>query len=257
LKSDFSLRDPTKSRVRNSAAKIIDRALSEGRTSLLETEAEGIARSFGINVARSALARNVDEAVQFSKRIGLPVVMKIVSPDILHKSDIGGVVPNVETLAEVRSAYADITRNAKKSNRKARIDGILIQKMAPKTSEFVVGAVRDPQFGPTLMFGLGGIYVELFKDVSFRLAPISKAEAIKMMAETKSSKLLTGFRGSKPLDQDSAASAIVAVGEMMSKLRSIESIDINPLLVYPKGSTAVDVRIIVAKPSKTTSDKIY
>jgi succinyl-CoA synthetase beta subunit len=234
---------------KNTVSQIIDQALRDGRNSLLENEAERVAKLFGINVPRSFLAASENDAVEDAKRIGFPVVMKIVSADILHKSDVGGVIPSVTTPKGVRQAYAELFRHAKIANRKARIEGILVQKMVPKTFEFVVGGVRDPQFGPTVMFGLGGIYVELFKDVSFRLAPLSKSEAVSMTSEIKSAKLLDGFRGSPPLDRNSAALAIVAVGNMMSKLEQVESIDINPLLVYPKGSIAVDVRVILSKMS--------
>jgi acetate---CoA ligase (ADP-forming) subunit beta len=228
---------------------IVETAWKEGKTSLLEPEAEQLAKAYGLQVPPSALAVSEAEAVRFAKKIGFPLVMKIVSPDILHKSDAGGVFSGIASVSEASKAYQVIIKNAKKANAKARIDGVLVQKMAPKANEFVVGGVRDPQFGPTIMFGLGGIYVELFKDVAFRLAPVSKSEALSMMGEIKSSKLLTGFRGSEPLDQDSAAKAISAVGKMMIEMKKIESIDINPLFIYPKGSIAVDVRIILSKAS--------
>jgi acetate---CoA ligase (ADP-forming) subunit beta len=233
----------------NSASRIVSKAFEEGRNSLIETESERVAKLFGIKVPQSRLVSNAGEAVRAAKSIGLPVVMKIVSPDILHKSDVGGVIGNVVNLKQVRSAFSELYRNARRANSKARIEGVLVQKMAPKTSEFVVGAIRDPQFGPTVMFGLGGIYVELFKDVSFRLAPLKKSEALDMMGEVKSAKLLDGFRGSPPLDRNSVASTIVSVGDLMSKLKRVESIDINPLLVYPKGVIAVDVRMILQKVS--------
>jgi acyl-CoA synthetase (NDP forming) len=229
--------------------KIIASALLQGRSALLETEAEHVSRYFGLRVPRSGLARTEAEALKLSQKIGFPVVMKIVSPDILHKSDVGGVVPNITTSSLVRESFRAIIRNAKKSNSTVRIEGVLVQKMAEKTFEFVVGGIRDPQFGPLVMFGLGGIYIELFKDVAFRLAPVTRMEARSMMAETKSSRLLTGFRGSKPLDQGSAGAAVSSVGKMMTSLKEIESIDINPLLVYPKGAIAVDVRIVLRKSS--------
>jgi acyl-CoA synthetase (NDP forming) len=226
------------------ALNVIQKAISEGRKSLLEYESEAVAKEYGISVAQGELATNEDEALKVARRIGFPLVMKIVSPDILHKSDIGGVKTDVGSEVDVRKSFKEILNNAKTKD-KARIIGIYVQRMAPKANEFVVGGLRDPQFGPTVMFGLGGIYVEIFKDVSLRLAPLSKEEAVSMVKEIKSAPLLMGFRGSKPLDLDSVGRTIVAVGEIMNNLNDVDSIDINPLLVYEKGTIAVDVRIIL------------
>ena len=232
-------------RVQSKSSRWISNAFDSGRKSLLEHEAELVAREYGIKVPSSGLARNEKEALAFARRIGYPLVMKIVSQDILHKSDVGGVKTDISSQKEVSASFKEILRNAKKSNPKARIDGILIQRQAQKSYEFVVGATRDPQFGPTIMFGLGGIYVELFKDVAFRLAPVSEEEALDMIKETKSYKLLTGFRGSAPLDINAVVNTIRAVGELMVHETHVESLDINPLFVYSKGSLAVDVRIIL------------
>jgi acetate---CoA ligase (ADP-forming) subunit beta len=227
------------------ASMIIERAIREGRGSLLEIEAEKIAGSFGIKTEASRLAKSETEAITIAKKIGFPLVMKIVSPDVIHKSDVGGVIPGVQNLKEARTSYRQILANVMRSNQKARIIGVLLQRMAPKTFEFVAGGLRDSQFGPTVMFGLGGIYVELFRDVTFRLAPLKKSQALAMLEDVKSSKIISGFRGSEPLDRNSIAEVLIAVGDMMTKLKHIESIDINPLLVYPKGSIAVDVRIMI------------
>lgn len=237
-------------KARDRATTLIRSALEAEKTSLLEYEAEEVAKQYGIKAANSGLAQSEKQAEAVSKKVGFPVVMKIVSQDILHKSDLGGVKINVTSSKEAKNAYSEILRNAKRSNRKARIEGVLVQKMAPKAPEFVVGGIRDLQFGPTVMFGLGGIYVELFKDVAFRIAPISEEEALSMMKETKSYSLLTGFRGSKPLDVRAAARTIMAVGELMSDQAEVDSVDINPLFIYPKGVMAVDVRVILRKPSK-------
>ncbi len=226
-------------------SKLIADAFGSGRKSLLEHEAELVAREYGIKEPASKLATNEEQALSFAKRVGYPLVMKIVSQDILHKSDVGGVKTDISSQKLVRPTFKEILRNAKKSNPKARIGGILIQRQAEKSYEFVVGATRDPQFGPTIMFGLGGIYVELFKDVAFRLAPVSREEALDMIKETRSYKLLTGFRGSKPLDTNAVVDTIRAVGELMVREPHVESLDINPLFVYPKGALAVDVRIIL------------
>ncbi len=237
-------------KARDKATALIRSALEAEKTSLLEREAEEVAKQYGIKAASSGLAQSEKQAEALSKKVGFPVVMKIVSRDILHKSDLGGVKINLTSTEEAKKAYREILRNAKRSNRKARIEGVLVQKMAPKAPEFVVGGTRDPQFGPTVMFGLGGIYVELFKDVAFRIAPISEEEALSMMKETKSYSLLTGFRGSKPLDIRAAAKTIMAVGELMIDQPEVDSVDINPLFIYPKGAMAVDVRVILKKPAK-------
>jgi acyl-CoA synthetase (NDP forming) len=237
----------TNKKAQERASQIIQGALESNRFSLFENESEEIARLYDIEVAPSGLAKSAREAEQISKKIRFPVVMKIVSQDILHKSDVGGVKTAISSTNEVKKAYLEILRNVRKAERKARIEGVLIQKMAPRSPEFVAGAIRDAQFGPTVMFGLGGIYVELFKDVEFRIAPVNEEEAISMMKETKSYSLLEGFRGSKPLDIRSTAKVITSLGELMIEQPSLDSIDINPLFIYPKGVLAVDVRMILKK----------
>ncbi|HZW58622.1 MAG TPA: acetate--CoA ligase family protein [Nitrososphaerales archaeon] len=244
-------------KVPSKAKSFIDAAVEARRTSLLEYEAEQVAKQYRIPVAKGGLATTEKQAVLLARGIGLPVVMKIVSPDILHKSDVGGVIVNLNSFPEVRKAFAEIMRNAKRANRKAEIKGVYVQKMAPKSYEFVVGGLRDPQFGPTVMFGLGGIYVEIFKDVSFRIAPVSEEDAQSMMKEIKSSQLLTGFRGSKPLDTKAAALVLQAVGQIMFDFEEIDSIDINPLFIYPRGVMATDVRIILKKPPERKNDQVH
>ena len=225
---------------------IVKRAMQSGQASLLEYEAEQIARMYRIPVVKGSVAHTEKEALVISKKIGFPLVLKIISPDIVHKTEIGGVITNINYNSELKKGFREIISRAKKVRKDANIRGIFVQKMA-QTHEFVVGGIRDPHFGPTVMFGLGGIYVELYRDVSFRIAPISTDEAISMMQEIKAAALLSGFRGSKPLDMLSLASVIQAVAYMMIELKEIESIDINPLLVYENGCKAVDVRIILVK----------
>ena len=234
------------------ASRIIAAAARSGRRGLLESEADRVAAAYGIRVAESALARSGKEAVLRAKALGFPVVLKVVSKDILHKSDVGGVKAGVSSAAGVRAAYAEILGNVKRAEPEAVVEGILVQRMAPRGHEFVAGATRDPQFGPAVMFGLGGVYVELFRDVSFRLAPLTKGEALDMMGGTKASRLLAGFRGSPPLDVGAAAETLVAVGRLITDVPEIDSIDINPLFVYPRGTLAVDVRIVLRKDAKST-----
>ncbi len=239
-------------KVHDEATEVIDSAAQAGKLSLLEYDAEKVAQLYGIKVASSGLAKSEKEARSLARRLGFPLAMKIVSEDILHKSDVGGVKTNIASTGEAWRAYREILRNAKKANRRAKIEGVLVQQMAPKGYEFVVGGTRDPQFGPTVMFGLGGIYVELFKDVAFRLAPVTEEEALVMMKEIKSYQLMTGFRGSEPLDISAAAKTIMAVGDLMVDQPQIDSLDINPLIVYHMGVMAVDVRMILKKRDQST-----
>lgn len=227
------------------ASAILSSAFEAGMKSLLESEADRVVRQYGIKVAASALARDKTELEPIARRLGFPVVLKIVSKDVQHKSDVGGVRTGIASLRQAREAYESILANVKRASPKADVAGILVQKMAPAGTEFVIGGTRDRQFGPAVMFGLGGIYVELFRDVSFRLAPLSEDEAFGMIMETKASRLLTGFRGSGPLDEEAAARTIVALGALMVEHPEIDSVDINPLFVYPKGVLAVDVRILL------------
>ena len=227
------------------AKKIIDSYVSIGRKSILEHDAEKIAQAYGVPVAKSIIATTESESIYLMKKLGGPVVMKIVSPDVLHKTDVGGVLVNIRTPSEARAAYRQIRKNVSTKNKKAKIIGILLQKMVPQGKEFVVGGIRDPQFGPTVMFGLGGIYVEIFEDVSFRLAPVSDNEATAMMNELKSSVLFRGFRGAAPLDTLAASNVIKRVGQMLLDNEMIQSVDINPLFIYAGGATATDVRIIL------------
>jgi len=234
-------------RTQEDALRIIRSAVSQNRVSLPENEAEQIARLYDIPVAQGILAETVTQAQQIARKLRFPLVMKISSPDILHKSDVGGVEVDIDSYTKVRESFIKLVRSTRKNDRSARIASVYIQKMVPNSFEFMVGGLRDPQFGPTVMFGLGGVYVELFKDVSFSLAPLTLSEAVSMMKEIKSAPLLTGYRGQKPLDIDSASNVILAVGRMLTEIKEIESIDINPLFIYQKGCMAVDVRIILIK----------
>ena len=227
------------------ASKIFRSAVYSGRAALLEREADSVAKSYGLRVPPSGLARTEGELAPLAKKLGFPLALKIASSDVIHKSDIGGVVAGVTSLKDARSAYREILHNVKAAKPRAVLSGVLVQKMAPKGNEFVVGGTRDPQFGPAVMFGLGGIYVELFRDVSFRLAPLTEDDALEMVKQTKASRLMEGLRGSRPLDARAAAKAIVAVGDMMADHPDVDSIDVNPLFVYPHGALAVDVRVLL------------
>ncbi len=223
---------------------IIERAKRDGRN-LLEHEAKAIVREYGIPVTRVSLARSEEEAVKEAERIGYPVVLKIVSPDIIHKSDVGGVIVNLKTPKEVREAYNRIISNVRNKKPEAKIVGVLVQEYAPQGLEVIIGLIRDPQFGPTVMFGLGGVFVEIFKDVSFRIAPLTEQDAEDMINEIKAKPLLYGYRGSPPVDIDSIKDALIKAGRMGLEIEEIAEMDLNPTMAYPNGIKVVDARIIL------------
>ena len=229
----------------NKTSKIISQALSEGRKALLETEAKAICMEYCIPVTRFELARDEKEAQKCACEIGYPVVLKIVSPDIIHKSDAGGVKVNIKNNAEVSDAYSAIIKNVKKFNDKAKIVGVLVQEMAPQSTEVIVGAIKDPQFGQTLMFGLGGIFVEILKDVNFRIAPITTEDAREMITGLKAYPLLTGYRNTSPADIDAIMEILCNTSRLVMDYPEIKELDLNPIMVYSKGAKTVDARIIL------------
>lgn len=225
---------------------IVETARKEGRKFLMEYESKKILKIYEIPTTQERLVLNEGEATAMAQEIGFPVVLKICSPNIVHKSDVGGVVVGIETSEEVRKAFRDIMKNANLGRPKAKILGILVQEMVPKGYEVIVGGLRDAQFGPVVMFGLGGVFVELLEDVSFRLYPLSKDEALEMIGETKGFKLLKGFRNEKPADLNALAKAIINVGRIMMDLSEVKEIDINPLIVHDVGVVAADARILLS-----------
>jgi len=229
----------------NQTTEIINKAKQEGRKALLEPEAKTICAEYGVSVNKFSLATNEKEAVTKAEKIGYPIVLKIVSPDIIHKSDAGGVKINLNTPQEVEAAYKTIIENAKKYKADAQIVGVIVQEMAPSGTEVIIGAVKDPQFGPTIMFGLGGIFVELLKDVNFRVVPIDKDDAKEMITKLKAYPLLNGYRGSKPADIDALADILVNVSKLVWDNPEIKELDLNPVMAYPVGAKAVDARIIL------------
>ncbi|MBE0696753.1 MAG: acetate--CoA ligase family protein, partial [Anaerolineaceae bacterium] len=235
---------------RSVALKIIDQARSDGRDSLTEIEAKDVFRAYGLPVTRTTLSKSEEEAVELAYETGYPVVMKIVSPDILHKSDAGGVKVNVRDESSVREAYRTILNNAKAYKANARIHGIAIQEMAPWGTEVILGSVNDPTFGPTMMFGLGGIFVEVLKDVTFRVAPVATTQAMRMLGEIRGAPILAGVRGESPRDKEAMAATICAYSTMIVDLADeISESDANPVLLYEegKGIKVVDARIILKK----------
>ena len=229
--------------------RILDRAKLERRVNLLSVEAREVAKAYGIPVPRYGLAQDKRQAIEISRKIGYPVVMKVISPQILHKTDIGGVKLNLKSDAEVEIAFNEIVRNASIFMPEAKVYGVEVQEMVPQGREMIIGMHRDLQFGPLLMFGLGGIYVNLLRDVSFRLAPISREEAYEMIMETKAYALLRGIRGEASSDIDSVVDILLRTSQLSMDFEEINEIDINPVFVYERGggSLALDVKITIGE----------
>lgn len=240
----------TNPKARKTTLEIIAGARADGRNSLTEVEAKQVFRAYGLPVTDTQLAKSETEAVELAKKVGFPVVMKIVSPDILHKSDAGGVKVNIKDEASARDAYNTIMKNAKAYKADADIHGIAIQEMAPMGTEVILGSTSDPTFGPTMMFGLGGIFVEVLKDVTFRVAPVSEDQAAKMLTEIRSAAIIAGARGEAPRDRKALIDLIVKYSNMIIDMQDeIAESDANPVLVYGegKGLKVVDARIILRK----------
>ena len=232
------------------ALQVINAARSEGRDALTEIESKQVFSAYGLDVTHAKIATSEADAVAFAEEIGYPIVMKIVSPDILHKSDAGGVKVDVNSADEVKQYYNEILANAKAYKADAKILGVVIQEMAPWGTEVILGSVNDPTFGPTVMFGLGGIFVEVLQDVTFRIAPFGKKQADEMMNEIQGTPILNGIRGEKPKDKEKLNETICRYALMVSDLKDeISESDANPVLVYDQGNglKVADARIILTK----------
>ena len=227
------------------AQKIISDAVASSRKSLLEPEALDVLKTWEIPVPECVVVKDVEEAVSAAKNIGYPVVLKVISPDILHKTEAGGVKTGLKNEQEIVDSFNEMIFDISERHTTAKIEGFLIEKMADKGIEVIVGGIRDAQFGPAVMFGVGGVMVELLNDVSFRLAPVTEEECIEMMMEIKSYPLLTGYRGAEPCDMDAITNIIIKVGSIMHEVDGIREMEINPLIAYPKGVVAVDARVIL------------
>ncbi len=212
---------------------------------LSQEKTEALLRRFGIPFPKRLPARNEEQAVLCARKLGYPVVLKVSSPDIVHKTDAGGILVNLENDEEVRNGFRSIMKSAKKYNRKARINGVDVFKMIPRGTELIVGLKKDPQFGPVIMFGLGGIFVEVLKDVSFRLAPLTRKDASEMIREIRGYKILEGIRGEKPANIKAIENTLLRFSDLVMKKPDIKELDINPLFAYDNKVVAGDVRIIV------------
>jgi acetate---CoA ligase (ADP-forming) subunit beta len=229
-----------------SFAATVARARSEGRTLLNEVEAKDALRDAGVPVTLTTLATSPEEAVAQAEKAGYPVVLKVVSPDISHKSDAGGVKLNLKAADEVRAAYAAIVESCTQHVPGAKITGVAVQHMAPQGTEVIVGMTTDPQFGPVMMFGLGGIMVEVLKDVSFRLVPLTDRDAGQMIGEIKGKPVLDGVRGQPAADINALKSAILKVSEFVQAHPEVQELDLNPMFAYADGAIAVDARIVIS-----------
>ena len=236
--------DVSKDEVRTLFAKVKEK----GRNYVHETEAMQIVKSYGFQIPKSRLATNEDDCVNLSEEIDYPVVLKISSPDIVHKVDVGGVELNLRNAQEVRDAFQRIMQNVRKAKADASIVGINIQEFIRNGKEVIIGMKRDHQFGPLLMFGLGGIYVEIFRDVSFRLAPIKELGARHMIESTKVNRILLGARGEEPSDIESIVECLQRMSQLVTDFSEIQEIEINPLIVFEQGMgcKVVDARIVIS-----------
>jgi acyl-CoA synthetase (NDP forming) len=226
---------------------VLARARSEGRTLLNEVEAKDLLREAGVPVTVTTLATTPEEAVAQAETAGYPVVLKVVSPDISHKSDAGGVKLNLGSADDVRAAYGAILESCKAYAPSARITGVAVQHMAPAGTEVIVGMTTDPQFGPVMMFGLGGIMVEVLKDVSFRLVPLTERDASQMIDDIKGKPVLEGVRGQPPADIGALKDTILNVARFIEAHPEVQELDLNPVFAYPDGAVAVDARIVLAE----------
>ena len=228
-------------------ADVIDKARSQGRTVLTEVESKQILHGAGIPVALAEVAATAKDAVAAAGRLGYPVVLKILSPDIAHKSDAGGVKVGPNSAAEVKAAFEEIMTAVKARQPDAHIEGVAVQKMAAAGTEVIVGMSKDPQFGPVMMFGLGGIFVEVLKDVAFRIVPLEPRDAREMIREIKGFPVLEGVRGQDPADLVALEGLILKVSEFVEAHPEIDELDLNPVFAYKDGVIAVDARIVVAQ----------
>jgi len=230
---------------KNAVRKILDQAKAARREALTAPEARGVCEAYGITIPKEGVATSAEEAVKLASGIGFPVVMKIVSPQILHKTEAGGVIVGVKSAEQAKEAYASIVANARKYDAKAEILGVQIQQMLMGGQEVIIGAVTDPAFGKLVAFGLGGILVEVLKDITFRLAPASNADALSMLDGIQAAEILRGVRGAKPVDRAALSSMIERVSSLVSDFPEISEMDLNPVFATDRGATAADVRIVL------------
>ena len=233
------------------ATDVLQKARSDGRSLLNEVESKELLKEAGIPVTETRLARSRAEAVRIARELGLPAVLKIVSPDVVHKSDVGGVKVGLNSVRQVQEAYDSIISSVKHAVPSASIDGVSVQKMAPPGLEVIIGASTDPQFGHVVMFGMGGVLVEVLKDVALRLVPLTPRDARDMIREIKSFPLLEGYRGTPPSDIGMLETAILDISRFLEIHPEVRELDLNPVFCYPQGIVAVDARVVLEEDIAT------
>jgi acetyltransferase len=229
-------------------AGVLRKTREAGRVTIGDAEARDILEAYKLRIPRSELAATAEEAVKLAGEVGYPVVLKVASPDILHKTDVGGVRVGLQSASDVRDAFDLITYRAHRYVPEAHLWGCLVQEMTPAGLEILVGMARDPQFGPLVTLGLGGIYVEVLKDATFRVAPFSRREAGEMLSELRARALLDGVRGAPPVDKEAIVDTLLRIGQLVQDFPEIVELDINPLMVFEQGqgATAIDMRLVLA-----------
>jgi acyl-CoA synthetase (NDP forming) len=227
---------------------IIEQARNENRPILTEIESKRLLEQEGINCNRTELATSASGAISLSNKFGYPVALKIASPDIIHKNDGGGVRLGLDSPEKVEKAYGDILENIHQQNPQAKLHGISVQKMAPPGVAVIIGMSKDPQFGPVIMFGLGGLLVEIIQDISLRISPITRKDAVEMIREVKGYKLLTGYRGQPPVNLSALENMLMAVSEFVEKNPVVKEIDINPVIAGINDAVAVDATVVLEEP---------
>lgn len=227
------------------AAEVIQKARKDGRTLLTEVESKELLRESGIPVMDTVLARTRTEATRQAQEMGLPVVLKIVSPEVTHKSDVGGVKVGLDSLRQVRGAFDSIVSSTQEAVPSATIEGVSVQKMADPGVEIIIGANKDPQFGHVIMFGLGGVLVEMLRDVSLRLVPLTPRDAREMVREIKSLPLLQGYRQYPACSLESIEKALLDLSSFLEKHEEVRELDLNPIFCYADGLVAVDARVVL------------
>lgn len=225
---------------------LIARARQQGRTLLTELESKQVLHDVGIPTALGHLAASAEEAVRLADTMGYPVVLKIASPDIIHKSDVGGVHLHLQDEAAVRQAFHTMQQRVATQAPRARVDGIIVQPMAAPGVEVIIGMSKDATFGPVLMFGLGGIMVEVLKDVTFRIVPLHKRDAAEMIRDIKGLQVLTGYRGAPPADLAALQDMLLRLSAFVVDTPEVQEIDLNPIYAYAQGALAVDARVVLA-----------
>ncbi len=249
LETEHPLPEPPSGLAPQRARDLLSAARRNGRRALDAAAARALLEAYGISTPQDRLATTPDETARFAAEIGFPVALKLASPDILHKTEVGGVLLNVSDEAAAREGWQAIVRRARAAHPQAEIRGVQVQQMVTDGQEVILGVKRDPVFGPLVMFGLGGVYVEALADVSFRLAPLSRQDAEEMIGEVRAAKLLEGLRGAPPADRAALVEAIVRIGQLAADCPEIEELDVNPLMVLPagRGALAADVRVILSE----------